>query len=112
MEERDDARERALERVQSQAGDQLVRITLHAHEEMVEEGISFDEVLCAIRNASILEYYGEHRRGSCCLLNGVTVSGRPLHIVCTTAQPVLIVITVYEPMPPKWVTPSKRGHNP
>lgn len=29
------------------------------------------------------------------LLAGRTSDGRPLHVVCTTAQPALIVITVY-----------------
>ncbi len=36
------------------------------------------------------------------------VQGRTLHIVCTTAQATLIIITVYEPLPPKWTTPTQR----
>lgn len=32
-----------------------------------------------------------------------------LHVVSTTAQPVLVIITVYEPKPPKWVTPTQRS---
>jgi hypothetical protein len=55
-----------------------------------------------------LENYPEHRRGACCLLSGFTHGGRRIHIVCTTARPVLIIITVYEPRPPKWVTPTRR----
>jgi hypothetical protein len=57
----------------------------------------------------VLENYPEHRRGACCLLYGRAANGRHLHVVCTTAQPVLIVITVYEPRPPRWITPTQRG---
>jgi hypothetical protein len=31
-----------------------------------------------------------------------------VHVVCTTARPVLIIITVYEPRLPKWLTPTNR----
>ena len=97
-----------LERIRSQAAAENIRVTQHAQQEMVEENITFAEVLQAIGTAQILENYPEHRRGSCCLLNGITENQRPLHIVCTTAQPVLIIITVYEPKLPKWVSPTQR----
>ena len=97
-----------LERVRAQAIAENVRITQHAQQEMVEEDITLNEVFQSIVSAQLLENYPEHRRGPCCLLSGRTTNGRPVHIVCTTAQPVLIIITVYEPKPPKWVTPTQR----
>jgi hypothetical protein len=100
--------EAVQERIYAQAATENIRITQHAHQEMVEEDITLDEVLQAIAMGHILENYPEHRRGACCLLNGHTQNSRPLHIVCTTARPVLIIITVYEPKPPKWVTPTQR----
>ena len=66
----------------------------------------------SIRSGQILENYPEHRRGPCCLLLGYTGDQRPLHVVSTTAQPVLVLITVYEPKPPKWVTPTQRRLGP
>lgn len=75
---------------------------------MVEESFSIDDVLHAIGNGRIIEHYPAHPRGGCCLLFGTTASGRPAHIVCTTTRPLLIVITVYEPAPPKWPTPTRR----
>ena len=101
--------EAILEQIRVQAAAENIRITQHAQQEMVEEDIALDEVLQVIATGQILENYPEHRRGACCLLNGMTRQSRPLHIVCTTAQPVLIIITVYEPKPPKWVTPTQRG---
>jgi hypothetical protein len=100
--------EALLFRIKSQAAGGNFRITQHAQQEMVEDEISLDEVLEAIRQGEILEHYPEHRRGACCLLCGLTDKGRPLHIVCTTAQPVLILITAYEPRPPRWRTPRER----
>ena len=97
-----------LEQVRAQAAAETIRITQHAQQEMVEEDITLDEVLQAIATGQIVENYPEHRRGACCLLSGLTQNGRPLHMVCTTAEPVLIIITAYEPKPPKWVTPTQR----
>lgn len=97
-----------LSQIQPQARAENVRVTQHAQQEMIEEEITLDEVLQTIASAHILENYPEHKRGACCLLSGRTRRGRALHVVCTSAQPILIIITVYEPKPPKWVTPSQR----
>ena len=97
-----------LERIRAQATKENIRITQHAHQEMVEENITLSEVLQTINTAQILENYPGHRRGPCCLLSGLSQTGRSLHIVCTTAEPMLIIITVYEPRPPKWLSPTQR----
>jgi hypothetical protein len=75
---------------------------------MVEEDITLGEVIEAMSTGTILEDYPQHRRGPCCLIAGETAERRPLHVVCTTDLQVVIVITTYEPRPPKWVTPSRR----
>jgi hypothetical protein len=97
-----------LARIRAQANAENIRITQHAQQEMVEENVTLNDVLETITTGQILENYPEHRRGSCCLINGFTKNGRPLHVVCTTMQPVLIIITVYEPKPPQWITPIQR----
>lgn len=100
---------RVLATIRNHVDEEQVRITRHANEEMVEEEITIDQVFSAISNSAILEYYSEHKRGPCCLLSGKTQNGRWLHVVCTTALPVLVIITVYEPKSPRWVTPVRRG---
>jgi len=97
-----------LERIRAQAATENVRITPHAQQELVEEDITLGEVLEAIAAADILENYPEHRRGACCLLGGLTRRNRPVHVVCTTTLPMLVIITVYEPRLPKWMSPSQR----
>lgn len=84
-------------------------MTQHAQQEMAEEDILLGDLLEALQRVQVLEHYPEHRRGACCLVWGYTFARRPLHVVCTTEQPLLIVITVYEPKPPKWESPVRRG---
>lgn len=104
--------ETALKRIQEQVEREALRVTQHAQQEMAEEDISLGDTLEAILSGQILENYPEHLRGPCCLISGYTRQQRPLHVVCTTAKPTLILITVYEPRPPKWVTPTRRGSRP
>ena len=99
----------ALERIQVQAKARNVYFTAHADQEMFEEIIGTEEILAAISAGQILENYPNHQRGPCCLLCGFTRYGRAIHVVCATARPVLIIITVYESKPPKWITPTQRG---
>ncbi len=94
--------------IQRQVVSEAIRVTQHARQEMAAEQITLDEVIAAIADGQILEDYPEHQRGACCLLYGCTHQGRPLHIVCTTTQPLLVIITVYVPLPPKWVSATRR----
>lgn len=97
-----------LARIRAQAAERAIRITDHAREEMEEESITLAEVLKAIANGQIIENYPDHKRGSCCLLYGLTARRRPLHVVCTTSLPLLVIITAYVPVPPKWIGPTER----
>jgi hypothetical protein len=86
-------------------------ISQHAQQEMVEENILLAEVIEAMAICRLLENYPEHQRGACGLFHGLTGFGRAIHVVCTTIRPIPIIITVYEPTPPKWVNPFERGDN-
>ena len=86
-----------------------VFFTRHALAELVEDQITTEEVLEALVFVQVLENYAQHQRGACCLVAGLTTKGRWLHAVCTTSRPETLVITVYVPTLPKWVTPTQRG---
>ena len=98
------------DRLFRQANAGRIRITAHAHQEMVEEEVRLDDVVSVLQKATLVENYPEHKRGPCCLVCGQSQNGRHLHVVCTTSVALAIVITVYEPKPPKWATPFTRGH--
>ena len=97
-----------LEKIHGQIKSNNFRITQHTQQEMAEEDIFLNDILEAANTGQILENYPAHRRGACCLISGLTLQDRPLHIVCTSGRPELIIITVYEPKPPKWLTPTQR----
>lgn len=98
-----------LVRIRAQAAARVVRITDHAREEMEAEAITLAEVLEAIAAGQIIENYPDHRRGPCCLMSGSTTQGRSLHMVCTTTLLRLVIITVYMPTLPKWISPIERS---
>ena len=83
-------------------------VSQHCQQEMAEEDIDIVDIIDALISGTIIENYPEHHRGGCCPVNGITRKGRPLHVVCTTELPTLVLITAYEPKPPKWVTSSQR----
>jgi len=95
--------------IREQARSGKFRLSVHAHQEMVEDGFILEDLILALSDGYILEDYPDHRRGACCLLSGLARMNRPMHIVCTTALPVLVIITLYEPVPPKWITPEQRS---
>jgi hypothetical protein len=98
-----------LLKIRDQAKMGHLRLTLHAQQEMIEEDIKIVDIYQTLATCQILENYHEHQRGACCLLFGKDSQGRNIHIVCTTSQPLLIIITAYIPLPPKWITPTQRG---
>jgi hypothetical protein len=61
-----------------------LKLTTHAHQEMVAENIATAELLSSLGCCSILENYPDHKRGACCLVCGQADSGRYIHVVCTT----------------------------
>ena len=85
-----------------------VRITVHAQQEMLADQISLDDIYTVIQTGEIIENYPDHRRGACCLLYGDDENENPIHVVCTTVNEMLILITAYRPELPKWITPIQR----
>ena len=95
--------------IRQQAADNDLRISQHAAVEMGKEEVSVEDLVEVLAKAEVLEDYPEHKRGSCCLILGTTDGGRDLHVVCTTGVSPLVVITVYEPIEPKWLSPRERS---
>lgn len=85
-----------------------MRISLHAATAMFEDGFTRADLERVLATALLLENYPGYYRGPCCLLYGDTSSQRPMHIVCSTAGPIAVIITAYEPTLPKWLTPTRR----
>lgn len=89
--------------------EQQLKISIHATEEALAENISRAEIETVLARALLLEAYPDWWLGPCCLVYGQTDTGRDLHLVVSYSGLPVTIITVYEPRPPKWVTPTKRG---
>lgn len=77
------------------------RYTVHGAQQRVARGIERQEIEEAVANGVIVEDYPNHRYGPACLVLGWTISGRPLHILCSL-RAVVDIITVYEPDRSEW----------
>lgn len=98
-----------LKRLKQAVEEHQVKISLHAAEEALAEEITRPEIEWAMLNARLLEDYPDWWLGPSCLIYGQTESGRGLHLVVSYAELPATIITVYEPRPPKWITPTMRG---
>ena len=83
-------------------------LSQHADEERMNDNLMISEIEESIMGGSILESYPEDKRGSSCLIVGFTKQGKPIHTVCGKNSDKLVVITVYIPTPPKFITPYER----
>jgi len=68
----------------------------------MQRGICRDDVKYAVTGGEILEQYQEDHPYPSCLMNGQTLDGRPLHVVCGIGDGELWIITVYIPDAAKW----------
>ena len=98
-----------LDQIKRTIRNQAIKLSFHAYEEAFAEHISVGEIREALLNGTIVEDYATHRRGPCCLVHGRTDTGRDLHLVITSSLSPVLVITVYEPKAPFWITPVRRG---
>jgi hypothetical protein len=84
------------------AADQF-EFSKHAVDQSILRKIRVQEVREAIANGKIIEDYPEDKYGPSCLICGVTMIGRFLHIQCSYPSRSLIkVITLYQPNPAIW----------
>jgi len=86
-------------------------LSVHARERAGKRRIGDEELIHILANGEILEDYVDDPRGPSALVLGQTNNARALHAVCAfDPGGTLVVITVYEPEPPKWL--DERTRNP
>ncbi|AFY61195.1 DUF4258 domain-containing protein [Synechococcus sp. PCC 6312] len=92
-----------------------VEFSKHAVDQSILRKIRVYEIREAIANEQIIEHYPQDKYGPSCLILGLTVTNRPLHVQCSYPnRPLIKVITVYEPDFGKWTnnfTKRRISHN-
>ena len=83
---------------------------LHASERMFEREIDDSDVEYLLTTGEIIERYDDDQPLPSLLINGCRSNNRPLHVVIAIneQEKQLIVITVYEPDPIKWLNNFSR----
>lgn len=90
-----------------------VLYTKHARDEMDNEElgeVTEKETSNVILSGKIIESYPEDKPYPSCLIHGKTSKNRPLHLVCAYSEELdlVIIITVYQPHPDKWMDFERR----
>lgn len=99
-----------LERIREQVRAENYEFSLHAEHERENEHILVEELEQSVKSGQLLEDYPDDPRGHSCLVLGFTEAGRAIHSVWGLLPGGRVrVITVYIPLPPKWVDPGTRG---
>lgn len=80
----------------------------HAELERQNDRLEIQEIEQAVLNGIIIEHYPDTGRGESCLVAGFASTGRPVHVVCAEKNERLILVTVYIPVPPKFVSVFER----
>lgn len=76
--------------------------TKHCLNRLNKRNILIADVKNAINNGKIIEYYNEDYPYPSCLILGVSVNNRLLHVVCGISYDLLHIITAYYPDNNKW----------
>ncbi|MBF0540279.1 MAG: DUF4258 domain-containing protein [Nitrospirae bacterium] len=99
-----------IEWIQRKVKENKYYYSKHGDQERQNENLTLREVEEAILSGRIIEQYQDTGRGDSCLVIGFTEKGIPIHIVCGKRSDWLAVITIYIPLPPKFITPYDRGN--
>lgn len=84
-----------------------VIITQHSATRLLERHIRYEDVLTAIATGEIIEQYPDDYPHPSCLILGVTIAEKRLHVVCGTDMVYLWIITAYYPSIEKWESDFK-----
>jgi Domain of unknown function (DUF4258) len=83
-------------------GDQF-EFSKHAVDQSILRGIRVQEIIEAVTTGQVIEDYPDDKYGPSCLVSGLTLSNRNIHIQCSYPSRALIkIIILYEPDLTQW----------
>jgi hypothetical protein len=95
---------KTLIQIQHQIQTGAFEFTHHAFKRAVERNISDLEIIESGENVTIIEDYPDDKYSPSCLLLGLTVAGRVLHLqVSRMDSDLLKIVTLYEPNENEWI---------
>ena len=98
-----------IENIRKKIEIDLFELSKHAVDQSIIRRINVQDMKRVIANGEIIEDYPEDKYGPSCLIFGMTIEKRPIHIQCSyPSRPIIKIITLYEPDPIRWVDFIKR----
>lgn len=91
-----------INRIKTLCNDATIEVTQHFLMRCQQRGISYGEIKEVIKNGEIIEEYPDDYPYPSCLILGMTVDGRKIHVVAGVGEMKLWLITAYEPAPSQW----------
>ena len=91
-----------LLRLRTLCAAEAVILTEHCTHRLRERRIDINDVLQCIQCGEIIEQYPEDYPTPSCLILGLSVDGKPLHVVSSIKTDMACIITAYWPNTSKW----------
>lgn len=100
---------KSIDEIREQLQSGNFEFTRHRLKRLVERNISRSEIMKTGDNAVIIEDYPDDKYSPSCLILGLTINNRPLHLqVSRRESDMLTIITLYEPEQTEWINYSQR----
>lgn len=84
-----------------------IALTKHAKGRLLERNISIADIVKGIETGEIIEQYEEDKPLPSCLIFGVSVNNKYIHIVVSNDMEYIYLITAYYPDLERWETDLK-----
>jgi hypothetical protein len=94
-----------LENVRELIQQNKLRVSDHAYDELLDDGLLASEVIAGIRAAVVVEDYPLYAKGPCVLVLQKDSTGSPIHVlwgIPSGATEPAVMITCYRPDPKRW----------
>lgn len=84
-----------------------IAVTEHARIRLIERGIAINDVVSCITSGEIIKQYEDDKPFPNCLILGISTHNVPIHIVVSTDNEYIHLITAYYPDTNKWKSDFK-----
>jgi Domain of unknown function (DUF4258) len=68
--------------IRAEIEQQSYKISLHADEERLADGLTVSDLELVLSHCTIIEHYPDDPRGQSCLVIGLTLEEKVMHVVC------------------------------
>ena len=79
-----------------------IALTKHARERLVERAITIDDIVNGIDTGEVIKQYEDDKPLPSCLVLGLSVNNKYIHVVVSNDEEYVYIITAYYPDPQLW----------